>query len=291
MALAEFIVAFREFFEISLLVGIMLAYLYKTGNGRFAGNVWIGAAFAGIASVLAAALFGFAEEAFEPVEALFEGVTLIVAAALVTWLILWMLKHRKIAQEVERGVGRQAMLGSGIGIAMLSFVNIFREGIEIVLFLNGIRISSGAVSIAAVAIGFALAVVAAYLIFRHIVHVRLSRFFKFTSIILVLLAAGLFSQGIHELEEAGALPVIVEHVYDITPPMNADGSYALMHEKGAVGGILKGIVGYDTAPSLSQVLGYFAYLGIVYAAYLRLRKNREKPGHETDKGVKGVDSE
>src|SRR3989344_1387642 len=147
MALAEFIVAFREFFEIALLVGIMLAYLHKTGNQKFAGKVWIGAAFAGIASVLAAALFGFAEEAFEPVEALFEGVTLIIAAALVTWLILWMLKHRKIAQEVERGVGRQAMLGSGIGIALLSFVNIFREGIEIVLFLNGIRISSGAVSI------------------------------------------------------------------------------------------------------------------------------------------------
>ncbi len=270
MALAEFIVTFREFFEIFLVVGIMAAYLQKSGNSRYLKFVAAGAALAATASVAVAWAFGFAASAFEEHEALFEGVTLVLAAVLVTWLILWMFRQRNLAKHVEAGLKQKIDVGEEIGVAALAFVAVFREGIEIVLFLNGISLSTGAIS-AAWAFGGALAAsVLAYLVFKSFVRLDFKTFFLATSTILVLLAAGLLSQGVHELEEAGVLPPLIEHVYDVTPELNADGSYSIMHEKGAGGSVLKGLFGYDTNPSAMQLIAYFGYLALVYLAYKKV---------------------
>ncbi len=273
MALAEFIVMFREVFEISMVVGIMLAYLHKTKNGKHASWVYYGAALAVIGSMLAAVAFEALAGGFEANEPLFEGITLIAACALVTWLLLWMFSQKNIAKNLEAGVQSRLSQHHKIGLATFAFVSVFREGVEIVLFLGGIAISTGALSIVAIIAGAAAAIVLSWALFRHLVKLDLQTFFIWTSALLVLLAAGLLSQGVHELQEIGALPTSIEHVYNITPPQNADGSYPFMHEKGAAGALLKGLIGYATSPSLEQLIAYFGYLALVYAAYLKLGRN------------------
>lgn len=273
MALAEFIVTFREVFEIALIVGIMLAYLRRTRNWKYRSMVWLGAGAAVLGSVLAAFAFEAIGGGFESNEALFEGVTLVLASLLVSALILWVLAHRNIAGEIEKGLAANLGRREKIGLALFAFVSVFREGVELVLFLGGIEISSGALNFAGVIAGGAAAILLSYAFFRRVVSLDMRKFFLVTSVLLVVLAAGLLSQGVHELQDAGIIPVSIERVYDITPPMNADGSYPLLHEKGAIGALLKGMVGYDTAPSLEQAAAYILYLILVFAACKKISRN------------------
>lgn len=269
MALAEFIVVFREVFEIALVVGIMLTYLHKTKSGKYSSLVYLGVALAVAGSILAAAAFERVAGGFEANEAAFEGTTLILAALLVTWLNMWMLGQKNVAKGIENSVRAELDANQKLGLVAFAFIAVFREGVEIVLFLGGIGITAGTVDAAASLLGGVAAIVLGYAIMKQIVHLDLKTFFLATSAMLAILAAGLLSQGVHELQEIGVVPTSVEHVYDITPAQNADGSYPLMHEKGAVGGVLKGMAGYDTSPSLEQVAAYFGYLALVFLAYRR----------------------
>ncbi len=267
MALPEFIVSFREFFEIFLLIGIMLAYLTRTNNKTYRGAVWIGIVIASVASLAAAWGFSFVRESFQANEALFEGVTLLLASLLVTWLIIWMFKQRNVAKQVEKELKSKIDIGTEAGVALFSFIAVFREGIELVIFLEGISISSGSLNLFSAFLGFALAAGLALLIFKSIVSLNLKKFFTVTSILLILLAGGLVSQGVHELEEAHVLPSLVEHVYALD--FRNEPTPHLLAEKGAVGSVLKSLLGYDTSPSLLQLL---AHLGYFLAAYLLYKK-------------------
>ncbi|MDO8339797.1 MAG: FTR1 family protein, partial [Candidatus Burarchaeum sp.] len=146
----------------------------------------------------------------------------------------------------------------------------------IVLFLGGIGISTGAVNAFGVFAGAALALLLAYVVFRSIVKLDVKLFFQVTGALLILLAAGLLSQGVHELQEASVLPTIIEHVYDINPPMNSDGTYPPLHEKGALGAVAKGVVGYDGNPSLLQIVSYVGYVVLAYLALFHANGRRAR---------------
>jgi high-affinity iron transporter len=90
-----------------------------------------------------------------------------------------------------------------------------------------------------------------------------------TSILLILFAAGLAAQGVHELQEAHVLPVVLEHVWDVNPPLNPNGSYPLLHENGALGSILKALFGYNGNPSLLELVTYLGYLLLVSVLWRR----------------------
>jgi high-affinity iron transporter len=270
MGLAEFVVVFREVFEIALVLGIMLVYLKKTKNTKHSRMVYLGGAAGIIASVLAAAGFEIFAGGFEAHEALFEGITLVVAAALVTWLNLWMFAQKNISKSIEKGVKARIGKREDWGLALFAFIAVFREGVEMVLFLYGISVSTGAISAVSALFGAVAALALCYAMFLQATKLNLHTFFVVTSIMLVVLAAGLLSQGVHELQEAHVLPETVEHIYDITPVQNADGSYPMMHEKGAIGSALKGLIGYATAPTLEQVAAYAGYLAFVFFAYRRI---------------------
>jgi high-affinity iron transporter len=276
MALAEFTVAFREFFEISLILGIMLAYLHKTGREKLAGAVWMGAALAGGASLVAAWAFESLAGGFEKWEPLFEGITLLTAAVLVTWLILWMFGQKNVQEGIKQGVKKSiADPDTGHefnGLMAFAFIAVFREGIEIVLFLAGIQLVSGALSYLAIAVGAMVAIGLAWAVFRSLVHLNLSIFFKATGLILVLMAGGLVSQGIHELQEVGVIPTWMASVYNINPPTPEGGPYPLMHEKGLVGSMLRNTIGLDFNPSIEQLLAHVGYFVLVGAAYQRAQR-------------------
>jgi high-affinity iron transporter len=207
-------------------------------------------------------------------EKLFGGAAALTAASVLTYMIFWMAGNsRKIKGELQEKVDISISKGEMLGIATLSFIAVFREGVETVLFLGTLAISSPVETLAGFSLGvLAVALLSAFM-FRGIYSLDMSKFFKYTSILLILFSAGMVATGVHELNEAGIIPSVVEHVWDINPPVNPDGSYPLLHENGAIGSILRSLIGYNGSPSLTEVVAYVGYwviLGIfIYRTYFK----------------------
>jgi len=251
-----FIITFREGLEAALVVGIVLGVLTRLGWSHLKRYVWSGTFTAlglSVAAGIMLALLGMELEG--RAEEIFEGVTMLVAAGLLTWMILWMRIHGKaFARALETKTEEAARVGSRALFA-LSFFAVLREGLETALFLiaasfkgSGIPLLIGGV------LGLALAVLIGVLIFRASIKIPLRLLFNVTGVLLLLVAAGLVASGVHELQEARLLPVLVEQVWDTS---------AILSEKGVIGGFLKALFGYNADPSFLEVVVYFAYLVIV----------------------------
>jgi len=141
-----------------------------------------------------------------------------------------------------------------------TFINILREGFETVIFLSAIPENNSLFDFFLGILGIVFAILVGYLFYKGSLKIKLSTFFKITNVLLILFAAGLIAYGIHELQEAHILPIIVEHVYDINHIIN---------EKGTFGSILKGLFGYNGNPSLIELIAYWSYL--IPAMYFTLR--------------------
>lgn len=270
---AALMITMRESLEASLVVGIMLAFLSKTENLKQKSLVWYGALAGLLVSVILAWVFQNYLGGFEGrAEELYEGFAMLFAAGLLTWMILWMITQRHgIKKNLENKVGLHLRNSYPMGIFLLSFVGVAREGIETVIFLQAAVIQGGISSTFWGGIlGIFIAVSLAYLLFKGIARFSIKKFFTVTSILLVLFAAGLVAHGVHELQEAGVLPIYVEEVWNLNPAVSEDGVYPIWHENGPAGAILKGVFGYNANPSLIEVLSYFVYLMVIGGIWWRL---------------------
>ncbi len=277
--LQSFLVTSRETLEASLVVGIVLAYLYKTNNRKFTKSVFPGVVAGILASILAAFLFhlyaggivGWAEE-------IFEGTTMLIGSFLLTTMIGWMMRQRHLAQEIEGKVkahmAHANQVFSHLGIFLIIFIAILREGVETVIFLNAAHFAGG-VNFMGGLLGVVAAIIAGYLFFLSSHRINLKRLFSVSSVLLIFFAAGLVAHGVHELEEAGLLNGIITPLFDINPSINPDGSVPWLHEQGVVGSFLKGLFGYNGNPSLLEVISYTSYLGIIGAVYWRTFKSSQ----------------
>jgi len=251
---AALLITLREGLEAALIVGIVLGVLRKLGHADRGRLVWIGVAAAVGASILAALALNAVGVAFTGRgEAIFEGVAMLVAAGVLTWMIFWMQRQgRDVRAELETDVRRAAARSGMWGLFSLSFVAVLREGIETVLFLTAAAFGASALeTLAGGALGLTLAVALGWLMFAAGRRLNISAFFQVTSVLLILFAAGLFAHGVHELQEAALLPTVVEHLWDIN---------FILDEGSGVGQLLKALFGYNGNPSLLEVLAYVAYL-------------------------------
>jgi high-affinity iron transporter len=199
----------REGFEASLVVGIVLSFLARTGRRDAFWPVWLGAAVAAAISVgVGAVLFALGTELKGAAERAFEGGTMLLAAGLLTWMIFWMRRQaRRIRQELEAQVESALARGSVFALALVAFVGVLREGVETALFLfSTVEGSNRLVATSSAAAGLAAAVFLGYLFYRGASRLDLRRFFTATSVLLLLFAGWLLAQGLHELAEAGTLP-------------------------------------------------------------------------------------
>jgi len=138
---------------------------------------------------------------------------------------------------------------------VLAFISVFREGIETVLFLGAAAMNTEVRTVLYRGVpGLTASIVVAYLVFKSSSRVNLKTFFKYTGIFLILFAAGLTAHGVHELQEAGVVLIIVEHVWDIND---------LLNKKGTIGSLLKSLFGYNGNPSLLEVFVYAGYYVVV----------------------------
>jgi len=259
------LIGLREGVEGALIVAIVLAYLARTGNGRHASRIWLGTGLA-IAVSLAAGLLIFSTVGSlqEPYEQAFEGGTMLVAAAVVTWMLFWMRRQAMgLRSELQAAVDRVLTEGTAFGLAILAFTAVIREGIETSLFLVGqaTSVSADAGSLFAGAlVGLAAAVVVGWLFYTGSRRIDLRAFFRWTGIGLVFIAAGLLSHAVHEFVEIGVIPIGTATTFDIS---------AAFSDTDGLGAFLRAIFGYSASPEVATLVTHVTYLVVVLALYLR----------------------
>ena len=197
------LVALREGVEAALVVGIVLVYLDRSGRRALKSYVWGGVILACAASVGAALLlqrWAISEDGFE-------GLLMLVAAALVVTMIVWMNRAaRNLRQDIERRVetyAQQSTRAAGWGIGLFVFFMVVREGAELVLILRAVELSSAGVQVwIGTLLGIAIAVAVGMFFFQGTLRIPLHRFFTATTVILMVVAFQLALTGVHELSEA-----------------------------------------------------------------------------------------
>jgi len=203
------VVVMREGFEASLVVGIVLAFLDRTGRRDGFVAVWAGVAAALVLSLaVGASLFAAGAELEGASEAVFEGVVMVTAAGLLTWMIFWMRNRaRTLRREIEGRTQAALDAGSALGLGLVVFVGVAREGMETALFLfSAVEGSSPVVSLVGSILGGAAAIGLGYLFYRGSHRLNLRWFFTITSVLLLLFAGFLLASGLHELADAGVIP-------------------------------------------------------------------------------------
>jgi len=205
--LSAFLIALREGVEASLVVGIILVYLSRTGRAHLARFAWYGVA-AAVALSLGVAI---ALERWQISEDGFEGVLLLVAAAFVITMIVWMNRvARHLKKEIEQKVEEYAVRAgkaAGWGIFLFVFLMVVREGAELALILRAVELSTeGLQTWIGTIVGVAAAVAVGVFFFKGTLRIPLQRFFAATSVILMLVVFQLALTGLHELSEAQWLP-------------------------------------------------------------------------------------
>jgi high-affinity iron transporter len=202
-----FVIVLREAFEASLVLGLVFAYLNKTGQReRHGASIWQGTAWAIALSIaMGALLFVTVGELEGQAEAIYEGGAMLLAAAVLTWMVFWMRKQAKtIGGSLRTQVGEAVAAGGGLALAAVAFVAVGREGLETALFLfvsvgdNGVleTVVGGTLGLlTAIGLGVGL--------YRGSLKLDLRKFFLVTGLLVIAFAAYLLVGGLHELGEAG----------------------------------------------------------------------------------------
>jgi len=261
--IANYLIGLREGLEASLVVSILVAYLVKAGRRDRLAPVWIGVLVAVAVSLLFGALLTFTSSrlSFEAQEA-FGGSLSIVAVGFVTWMVFWMRRTARNLSAEFRG-RMQAALAIGTGaLVTTAFLAVGREGLETALFIWSAVQATGQNTehVAGAALGLLSAVVLGYLFYKGAVRINLATFFRWTGLVLVVVAAGVLSYGVHDLQEAGILPGLNSLAFDVSVPVPPDSWY---------GTLLKGTVNFTPATTWLQAVAWTAYLVPVLVLFLR----------------------
>lgn len=265
--LPSYLLSLREGIEAALIIGIVIGALRKIRRADLVPALWWGVLSAAAVSALAAVLLTVLGLELEgPAEPIYEGATMLLAAGILTWMIFWMSQQaRTLKSELEEGVNKAAASAGGRAIFWLAFVAVVREGVELALFLTASIFATDVLQTAVgAALGLGTAILLGWSIFAAIVRLDLRRFFQVTGFLLILFAAGLVAHGVHEFNEVGLIPSVIEHVWDLNSVVSEDSTFGLF---------LKALFGYNGNPSLTEVL---AYLGYLLAISLSLRGTQKK---------------
>ena len=261
--LANFLIGLREGLEAGLIIGILVAYLNKLDRRDILPRLWIGIGIAvalslGVGAILTWGPYGLSFQAQE----ILGGALSILAVGLVTWMIFWMGSN---ARSLKAGLQSQldaAIAGTGMGIVIVGFVSVAREGVETALFVwASIKSSGNAVAgTAGAVLGILAAVVIAYLIYRGLVRINFARFFSWTGAFLIIVAAGVLSYGIGDLQEASVIPGWGQAAFSLAHVIPPTSWY---------GALLGGIFNFTPEPTWAQFTGWLAYVLVVGVLFLR----------------------
>jgi len=269
--IGNYLIGLREGLEASLVVSILVAYLVKSERRHLLPRIWAGVAVAVAVSLAFGALltWGPSGLTFEAQEAI-GGSLSIVAVGFVTWMIFWMARAARAMGGELRGQIDRAADGARLSLVIVAMLAVGREGLETALFLwaateAGTREAAGAVTatwqpLLGAALGLATAVVLGYLIYRGAVKINLSRFFAWTGGFLIIVAAGVLSYGIHDLQEAGILPGLNTIAFDVSSTIDPGTWY---------GALLKGVFNFSPTTTVLEAVAWLAYVVPTMTLFVR----------------------
>jgi high-affinity iron transporter len=252
---ATYLIGLREGLEATLVVSILIAFLVKSDRRDRLKQVWIGVALAVAISVFFGWLLSYTETTLlqdYKQQELFEAITSIAAVCFVTWMIFWMRRAaRGIAGELRNKLQDALAVGS-FAVGFMAFLAVVREGLETSLIfysaVQGANLNGG--PLYALLGGIATAIVIGYLMFATAVRINLSVFFTVTGTLLILVAAGIFKYGVHDLQESQILPGIGNIAYHIGGVLDPSTWYATL---------LTGMFNITPEPTVLEVIAWIAY--------------------------------
>lgn len=252
MGNALFIV-WRESVEALLVIGILWAWLKVQGEQRRGRWILSGGVAAGLllAGLLATAMTLVQDELAGAALEYFQAVMVLAAAALITHMVLWMMRHgRSMKKQLTAGAEAAFSRGGALGIAVLVAIAVAREGAETAIFLYGLSFNGGSGLWLGAALGVALALATAALLSRGLRYFSYATFFRASSALLLVLACGLLVAGVEQLIGLEALPVLIDPLWD---------SAFLLDDGAGPGNVLATFAGYRARPSLMLLLVVVAY--------------------------------
>ena len=264
----SFLLSLREGIEAALIIGIIIGALSKLHQEELKPVVWRGVAIAVVLSfVFGLGLNYLGMEFTGRLEEVFEGLAMLLAAAILTWMILWMMRRGgEIQRDLEAKTAHATLNRGGSALFILAFIAVFREGVELALFLMAARMASDPISVlVGASFGLGGAILLGWMIFATTRRLNLRQFFQITNVLLLFFAAGLVAYGVHELNEAGWVPAVIENVWNINH---------IISDKSEVGLILKALFGYNGNPSLTEVLAYLSYFIVLGTILIRNQRKR-----------------
>ncbi|KQB87435.1 iron uptake transporter permease EfeU [Corynebacterium lowii] len=267
MFLANFLIALREGVEASLIVGILVASLVKMDRRDVLPRLWLGVALAAFVPLLAGALmtWGPYTLTFQAQEIL-GGLLSLVAVAMITGMVLWMSQNsRELSKSLNEQTATALNNSSGWGIVWIAVISVGREGLETAIFVWAtVRATAdgglwqptlGVIS------GLLVAVLIGWLVYRGTARINLGRFFTLTGYLLIVVAAGIVSYGLGDLQEAGVIPGWGVSAYDLSPYF--DGHIPGVHPGAWWFVLAEAMFNVNLAPTVVQVVGWVSYLLIV----------------------------
>ncbi len=272
MLVSNALIGLREGLEAALVVVILAAFLVKTDRRWALKYVWLGVATAVVLSMgLAAFLtYGTQQLTFEQQE-LIGGIASIIAVAFVTAMVFWMrTAARTISGELKGRIDKALDVGPW-AIALVGFLGVGREGLETAIFFYATTEAAGQGEIQPMLgwiIGLGGAVLMGIAIYRGVLKINLGLFFRYTGILLIIVAAGILAYGIHDLQEAGFLPGLNNLAFDVSAAVPPDSWY---------GTLLKGIFNFSPNTTWLQAVAWVLYVGIVLTLFLRPVKVASTP--------------
>lgn len=278
--LGNFLIGLREGLEAALVVGILLAYIRKTQRTHLLAPMWAGVSVAVLLSLSFGALLTFGPQTltFEAQEAI-GGSLSIISVGFVTWMIFWMAENARMLSDELKGK-LDAVQTSVWAVVLLAALSVGCEGLETTLFIwSAIRTAgqeANAIPMLGALVGIAIAVVRAWGMMRGMMRINLSRFFTITGAFLVIVAAGVLSYGIHDLQEAAILPGLNNIAFE---------SYRYIDPSGFVGTLLKAVFNLSSTTTWLEAGAWILYVGIVMPLFIRaqrpgLKASAKKPEDE-----------
>lgn len=252
--LVTFLVTFRESLEAFLLVGILLAYLGRLGARRQGRWIYLGVLAGLLASVAVAFVLQVLVDQLH--DALVRGVLtaaiMVVATVILTYMAIWMHRQaRAHTEDARRRLEAHVSAGRVLGIAALAFVSVLREGIETVLFLSALAYGGETVSAPGGLLGMVAAAALVWLLVTGTRRVPIGPFFRYTSLLLIVVAAGLLGSAVNQLQGLGLVPGPSAPLFDLS---------AILPDTAGPGVFLRGLFGYNATPTLQQFVPWALYL-------------------------------
>ena len=280
--LANFLIGLREGLEASLVVGILLAYINKSGRRELAPRIWTGVGIAvGVSMAFGALLtYGPRGLSFDAQETI-SGVLSIVAVGFVTWMIFWMARTaRSLRGELELRLDT-AVAAGGAALVLVAVLSVGREGLETALFLWAAAQATGSSSqpLVGATLGLLVSVLIGAAIYRGALKLNMARFFTWTGALLVIVAGGVLAYGIHDLQEAGVLPGGNNLAFDVTTTIRPGSWFATL---------LKGTFNFSPTTTWLQAGAWLLYVVPVMAAFITLMRRRPTaPASTPHRSAKG----